>query len=87
MSDEILPRLREFNPDLIIISCGFDAHASDPMAYLLLQVKDFVWATKELMAVADDCCEGRVVSVLEGGYDIRALAGCTVAHVRALMGV
>lgn len=87
MSDVILPALRDFKPDLIILSCGFDAHANDPMAYLLFQVSDFAWATREVMAVADDVCDGRIVSVLEGGYDIRALAACTVAHVRALMGV
>ncbi|MCA1940428.1 MAG: histone deacetylase family protein, partial [Caenispirillum bisanense] len=87
MADQVLPAMREFKPDMIILSCGFDAHANDPMAYLLLQVSDFVWATKEVMALADEVCDGRVVSVLEGGYDIRALAACTVGHVRALMGI
>lgn len=87
MTDQVLPAMREFKPDMIILSCGFDAHANDPMAYLLLQVSDFVWATKEVMALADEVCDGRVVSVLEGGYDIRALAACTVGHVRALMGI
>jgi acetoin utilization deacetylase AcuC-like enzyme len=82
---QILPKLTAFNPELLIISAGFDAHAADPMAQLRLREADFVWITQALLAVADECCKGRVVSLLEGGYDLTALAQCTAAHVRALM--
>ena len=83
----ILPALRAFKPDLLIISAGFDAHARDPLAYLRLQTDDFAWVTAELMRVADECCGGRIVSVLEGGYDLAALAASAKVHVRELMGI
>jgi len=83
----IEPAMRAFKPDLVMISAGFDGHANDPLAHLRLTVADFVWATERMMAVADDLCAGRMVSVLEGGYDLPALAGCVRSHVRALMGV
>ena len=81
----ILPRLRDFGPALIIISAGFDAHMRDPLANLNLLEGDFAWATREIMNVADQSAEGRVVSVLEGGYDLQALAQSSAAHVTALM--
>jgi acetoin utilization deacetylase AcuC-like enzyme len=81
----ILPRLRDFRPDLIIISAGFDAHMRDPLANLNLLEADFDWATRKLMEVAQASAEGRVVSVLEGGYDLEGLAKSTAAHVAALM--
>jgi len=81
----ILPALREFGPDLLMISAGFDAHERDPLCQLEVKTDDFAWITRELMAVADDCCEGRVVSVLEGGYNLEALAESASAHVRELM--
>ncbi len=81
----ILPDLRAFAPELLIISAGFDAHAADPLAQLQLQVPDYTWITQELLAVADECCPGRVVSVLEGGYNLEALAQSCAAHVRGLM--
>ena len=84
-ADVILPRLRAFGPDFLIVSAGFDAHAADPMAYLRLQVADFEWLSRELVTVAAGC-GNRLVSVLEGGYDTRALAACVAAHVRVLMG-
>lgn len=87
MTDHVLPGLRAFNPDILIISAGFDAHARDPIANLRLSVADYVWATEELMKVADECCDRRVVSVLEGGYDVVALGACVAAHVRTLMGI
>ncbi|MGC2856962.1 histone deacetylase family protein [Novispirillum sp. DQ9] len=87
MTDHVLPALRAFNPDILFISAGFDAHARDPIANLRLNVADFVWATNELMAVADECCDRRLVSVLEGGYDVVALGACVAAHVRTLMGI
>ncbi|MPZ40494.1 MAG: histone deacetylase family protein [Rhizobiales bacterium] len=81
----ILPRLREFKPDLIVISAGFDAHTRDPLANLNLVDADFAWATQQLMEIADKSAQGRVVSVLEGGYDLEGLAGSAAAHVTALM--
>ena len=70
---------------LIVISAGFDAHMRDPLANLNLLEPDFGWVTRQIMAVADSSAQGRVVSVLEGGYDLEALAGSTAAHVTALM--
>jgi len=81
----ILPRLRDFRPELIIISAGFDAHMRDPLANLNLVEADFAWATKKIMDVADQCADGRVVSLLEGGYDLEALANSAAAHVTTLM--
>jgi acetoin utilization deacetylase AcuC-like enzyme len=81
----ILPALEAFKPELLIISAGFDAHAADPLAQLRLSVADFSWITGELLALADRVCPGRVVSLLEGGYDLDALAASAAAHVRGLM--
>jgi acetoin utilization deacetylase AcuC-like enzyme len=81
----ILPRLRDFAPELIVISAGFDAHMRDPLANLNLTEVDFTWATQKIMDVADRCAEGRIVSMLEGGYDLEALAASAAAHVTALM--
>jgi acetoin utilization deacetylase AcuC-like enzyme len=81
----ILPRLREFAPELVVISAGFDAHMRDPLANLNLLEADFAWATRALMEVADASAGGRVVSVLEGGYDLEGLANSAAAHVGALM--
>jgi acetoin utilization deacetylase AcuC-like enzyme len=83
--DRILPRLREFRPELLIISAGFDAHMRDPLASINLTEDDFVWVTQKIMDVADHCAEGRVVSLLEGGYDLRALGNSVAAHVTTLM--
>ena len=85
MSEKILPALNAFAPDFILISAGFDAHMQDPLANLWLEEEDFAWATRQIMAVADKACAGRVVSTLEGGYDLAALASSVKAHVRALM--
>lgn len=85
METTILPRLEAFGPDLIIISAGFDAHIRDPLAGLNFTEDDFAWATKRLMELADKRSGGRVVSVLEGGYDLQGLAGSVAAHVTALM--
>jgi len=81
----ILPRLRDFAPDLIVISAGFDAHRRDPLANLNLVEADFGWVTRQIMAVADVSAQGRIVSVLEGGYDLEGLAQSAAAHVTALM--
>ena len=81
----ILPRLKAFAPDMIVISAGFDAHMRDPLASLNLLEPDFAWATRKIMEVADASAEGRVVSVLEGGYDLEGLSQSAAAHVTALM--
>jgi acetoin utilization deacetylase AcuC-like enzyme len=81
----ILPRLREFKPEILIISAGFDAHTRDPLANLNLLEADYTWVTKKLMDIADDSAQGRIVSMLEGGYDLQGLARSAAAHVTALM--
>jgi acetoin utilization deacetylase AcuC-like enzyme len=81
----ILPRLRDFRPDLMVISAGFDAHRRDPLANIQLVEADFEWVTQKLMEIADQSANGRVVSLLEGGYDLEGLAGSAAAHVGALM--
>ena len=83
----ILPALHNFAPDLVIISAGFDAHKDDPLANLRLVEADFLWVTEELAKVADRHCRGRIVSMLEGGYDLTALARSVAVHVKALMDV
>jgi acetoin utilization deacetylase AcuC-like enzyme len=82
----ILPELRKFAPELVIISAGFDAHTRDPLASINLRAEDFGWVTKKLMDIADQSAGGRVVSVLEGGYDLQGLSESVAAHVTALMG-
>ena len=81
----VLPRLAGFSPDIIVISAGFDAHMRDPLANLNLVEDDFAWATRKLMEIADRTASGRVVSMLEGGYDLQGLARSVSAHVMALM--
>ncbi len=82
---QAFPRLRAFKPELIIISAGFDAHQDDPLAELNWSTGDFAWITAELCKIADEVCDGRIVSTLEGGYDLNALAEATRAHVEELM--
>jgi acetoin utilization deacetylase AcuC-like enzyme len=81
----ILPRLDAFQPNLIVISAGFDAHMRDPLANLNLAEEDFAWVTQKLMETADKHAAGRVVSVLEGGYDLEGLSKSVAAHVKTLM--
>lgn len=81
----ILPALKRFKPDLLLISAGFDAHRDDPLSGTHLLEQDFAWLTRELMAVADQCCQGRIVSALEGGYHLQALAASVAAHIYTLM--
>jgi acetoin utilization deacetylase AcuC-like enzyme len=83
--DRILPALDRFHPELIIVSAGFDAHERDPLASLQMTAADFAWVTRELMKSAERHCQGRLVSVLEGGYDLVALADSVSAHVGELM--
>jgi len=81
-----LPAVTEFKPDLILVSAGFDAHNDDPLAQLTLLEPDFAWITKEIGTLAATLCRGRVVSVLEGGYHLDALASSARTHVEALTG-
>jgi acetoin utilization deacetylase AcuC-like enzyme len=81
----ILPKLSAHRPDLILISAGFDAHERDPLGSLRLVEDDFAWATSKIIEIADKSCEGRVVSMLEGGYDLDGLAKSVGAHVQVLM--
>jgi acetoin utilization deacetylase AcuC-like enzyme len=83
----ILPALRAFKPQLLLISAGFDAHKDDPLASLQLVEADYLWLTQELMAIADECCAGRIVSTLEGGYNLKALAASVATHVACLAGI
>ena len=84
-SESLMPELWEFHPELIIVSAGFDAHADDPLAHLDLNDDDYRWITKEIMRMADQCSDGRVVSLLEGGYDLDVLAANVATHVAGLM--
>lgn len=86
-TERIVPRLLDFNPQLLLISAGFDGHRDDPLAGLELQEDDFAWVTSGLLDVAAECCQNRVVSVLEGGYNLHALGASTAAHVRELLAV
>ena len=85
MRERILPAIRGYSPDLILISAGFDAHRRDPLAEINLDAEDFGWATAELMDIADTSAKGRVVALLEGGYDLKGLAASAAAHIRQLM--
>ena len=80
----LMPALAAFSSDLILISAGFDAHRRDPLAHQSLEAEDFAWATRAIVEVAKGSAAGRVVSSLEGGYDLEALGRSSVAHVRAL---
>jgi len=87
MGARVLPALDGFHPDLIIISAGFDAHTRDPLAHLRLLEPDFAWITEQMMQLAARHCSSRIVSVLEGGYELSALARSVAAHVGTLMSV
>lgn len=85
LETSVLPRIAAFEPDLVLVSAGFDAHWRDPLAGLDFTEEDFRWATGRLLDIADRVCDGRVVSLLEGGYDLIGLARSAAAHVEALM--
>jgi acetoin utilization deacetylase AcuC-like enzyme len=87
VESRILPALHNFGPDLILVSAGFDAHQDDPLANLRLVEADFMWATEKLADAARQHCHGRIVSLLEGGYHLRALARSVAVHVETLMDV
>ena len=80
----VFPALKNFEPELILISAGFDAHEEDPLAELNWSTEDFSWLTERLCKIAEECCEGRLVSTLEGGYDLEALADSVKVHVKKL---
>ena len=85
-SEILLPEIDAFKPQLILISAGFDAHRVDPLADLRLEADDYAWLTRELLALAARHCSGRIVSMLEGGYDLAALRESALAHVKELLG-
>ena len=87
VSDQWLPRLREFKPEMLLISAGFDAHYEDDLGGMKLLEKDFMWVTEQLMLVADETAGGRIVSMLEGGYVFSALARSVAAHIKVLAGI
>ena len=82
---DLLPALDAFRPQLLLVSAGFDAHRRDPLAQLQLEADDYAWLTAGLRVIADRHASGRIVSTLEGGYDLQALEECAVAHVGALL--
>jgi acetoin utilization deacetylase AcuC-like enzyme len=84
-NERILPALDVFRPDLIVVSCGFDAHWRDPLASINLTEDDFRWATRVVIDAANQYCKGRIVSLLEGGYDLQAIGDSAAAHVTELM--
>ena len=85
VTQHILPALDAFRPELVLISAGFDAHRRDPLAQLLLDEGDYIWITEQLLEIAYRHAGGRLVSTLEGGYDLPALGASAAAHVRVLM--
>jgi acetoin utilization deacetylase AcuC-like enzyme len=84
VSDLWMPRLREFRPEMLFISAGFDAHYEDEMGGLRLLEKDYAWVTEQIKLIADESAQGRIVSMLEGGYSLSALARSVAAHLRVL---
>jgi acetoin utilization deacetylase AcuC-like enzyme len=85
MNEIVFPALNRFEPELILISAGFDAHQADPLASLNFTDNDYAWVTRKLLGIADRHCAGRIVSTLEGGYNLKALASSTKAHVIEMM--
>ena len=83
--DTVLKRLKDFSPDFILLSAGFDAHKNDPIGQFNLESNDFYTITKRVLEISKLCCEGKVVSILEGGYDLNALSESTEVHVNALL--
>jgi acetoin utilization deacetylase AcuC-like enzyme len=83
-TEQILPKLRDYQPELILISAGFDAHEDDPLANLRLRTDDYQWITEQLVDIAEETCNGKIISTLEGGYNLEALADSVEAHVKGL---
>ncbi len=87
VTDHWLPALERFQPEMIFVSAGFDAHRDDDMSYVSLTDADFRWVTEEIVRVAEASAAGRIVSSLEGGYELNSLARCVESHLRVLMGL
>ena len=87
VSEHWLPALRAFQPQLLMVSAGFDAHRDDEMSHVSLTDADFKWVSERIVEIADESASGRIISVLEGGYDLNSLARCVEAHVRIIMGI
>jgi len=87
VTDHWLPALERFKPEMIFVSAGFDAHRDDEMSYVSLTDADFRWVSEEIVRLAKASASGRIVSALEGGYELNSLARCTEAHIRVLMGL
>jgi acetoin utilization deacetylase AcuC-like enzyme len=85
IKNKLIPKIQSFRPDLIIISAGFDAHKDDPLAQINLESKDYYTLTKRILSLAKELCEGKVVSILEGGYDLNALKESVDYHVKSLI--
>ena len=87
VTDHWLPALERFQPEIVFVSAGFDAHRDDEMSYVSLTDADFRWVSEEIVRVAKASASGRIVSALEGGYELHSLARCAEAHIRVLMGL
>jgi len=87
VTDHWLPALEQFEPEMIFVSAGFDAHRDDEMSYVSLTDADFRWVSEEIVRMADISASGRIVSALEGGYEVHSLARCVEAHMRVMMGL
>jgi len=87
ITQQWLPALEQYKPQMIFVSAGFDAHTEDPLANISLIDDDYIWITQQIMDIADRHADGRIVSMLEGGYALPALSRCATAHVRGLMGL
>ena len=87
VTDQWLPALHRHKPEMIFISAGFDAHRDDPLGDMNLVEEDYAWITKQVMEIAGEYSQGRIVSFSEGGYNLKALAGSVVAHVKTLAGM
>ena len=87
VTDHWIPAIERFEPELIFVSAGFDAHVEDEMSHVSLTDADYRWVAQQIVDVASGSASGRIVSTLEGGYDLNSLARCVEAHVRTLMGI
>ena len=87
VTDHWLPALAAFQPEMVFVSAGFDAHRDDDMSHVALTDADFKWVTERIVEVANQSASGRIVSVLEGGYELKSLARCVEIHIRVLMGL
>jgi acetoin utilization deacetylase AcuC-like enzyme len=87
VTDHWLPALEAFRPEMVFVSAGFDAHRDDDMSHVALTDADFKWVSERIVEVADRSASGRIVSTLEGGYELKSLARCADTHIRVLMGL